>query len=71
MICCIGCMYVYQMFTWGWNQRGTLGHPPETKTENIPSHVKALANVKIVQVITICLNLDSNIEQVVLLDGDL
>nr|VDD36596.1 unnamed protein product [Brassica oleracea] len=21
------------LFTWGWNQRGTLGHPPETKTE--------------------------------------
>lgn len=40
-----------QLFTWGWNQRGTLGHPPETKTENIPSQVKALANVKIVQVI--------------------
>ena len=27
-----------------------MGHPPETKTENIPSQVKALANVKIVQV---------------------
>lgn len=38
-----------QLFTWGWNQRGTLGHPPETKTENTPSQVKALANVKIVQ----------------------
>lgn len=38
------------MFTWGWNQKGTLGHPPETKTENIPSRVKALANVKITQV---------------------
>lgn len=38
-----------RLFTWGWNQRGTLGHPPETKTENIPSQVKALANVKIVQ----------------------
>nr|AAO42843.1 At3g02510 [Arabidopsis thaliana] len=37
------------MFTWGWNQRGTLGHQPETKTENIPSRVKALANVKITQ----------------------
>ncbi|CAF1931462.1 unnamed protein product [Brassica oleracea var. botrytis] len=22
------------LFTWGWNQRGTLGHPPETKTES-------------------------------------
>ncbi|OVA20449.1 Regulator of chromosome condensation [Macleaya cordata] len=38
-----------KLFTWGWNQRGTLGHPPETKTENTPSQVKALANVKIVQ----------------------
>ncbi|CAN6571785.1 unnamed protein product [Malus baccata var. baccata] len=47
-----------KLFTWGWNQRGTLGHPPEiksenipsqSKTENIPSQVKALANVKIVQ----------------------
>ncbi|KAG8384068.1 hypothetical protein BUALT_Bualt04G0079600 [Buddleja alternifolia] len=38
-----------KLFTWGWNQRGTLGHPPETKTENIPSQVKALATVKIVQ----------------------
>ncbi|XP_011011191.1 PREDICTED: ultraviolet-B receptor UVR8-like isoform X3 [Populus euphratica] len=38
-----------KLFTWGWNQRGTLGHPPETKTENIPSQVKALANVNIVQ----------------------
>ncbi|KAL0720037.1 hypothetical protein Bca4012_069361 [Brassica carinata] len=37
------------MFTWGWNQKGTLGHPPETKTENVPSRVKALANVKISQ----------------------
>ncbi|XP_031114509.1 ultraviolet-B receptor UVR8-like [Ipomoea triloba] len=38
-----------QLFTWGWNQRGTLGHAPTSKTENIPSQVKALANVKIVQ----------------------
>ncbi|KAG9458131.1 hypothetical protein H6P81_002639 [Aristolochia fimbriata] len=38
-----------KLFTWGWNQRGTLGHPPETKTENVPSQVKALDNVKIVQ----------------------
>ncbi|KAJ6796766.1 ultraviolet-B receptor UVR8-like [Iris pallida] len=37
------------LFTWGWNQRGTLGHPPETKTEAVPSLVKSLANVKIVQ----------------------
>ncbi|CAF1750175.1 unnamed protein product [Brassica oleracea var. botrytis] len=22
------------LFTWGWNQRGTLGHPPEAKTES-------------------------------------
>ncbi|XP_073033220.1 ultraviolet-B receptor UVR8-like isoform X1 [Primulina eburnea] len=39
------------LFTWGWNQRGTLGHPQETKNENVPSQVKALANVKIIQVI--------------------
>lgn len=40
-----------KLFTWGWNQRGTLGQPPgtKTKTENVPSQVKALANVKIVQ----------------------
>ncbi|KAA8547815.1 hypothetical protein F0562_004244 [Nyssa sinensis] len=38
-----------KLFTWGWNQRGTLGHPPKTKTENIPSQVKALADVKIIQ----------------------
>ncbi|XP_027075425.1 ultraviolet-B receptor UVR8 [Coffea arabica] len=38
-----------KLFTWGWNQRGTLGHPPETKTESIPSQVKALSKVKIVQ----------------------
>ncbi|CAA7018159.1 unnamed protein product [Microthlaspi erraticum] len=38
-----------KLFTWGWNQRGTLGHPPETKTESIPSLVKSLANVKITQ----------------------
>ncbi|KAL8161813.1 hypothetical protein V2J09_013302 [Rumex salicifolius] len=38
-----------KLFTWGWNQRGTLGHPPETKTENVPSQVKALDGVKIVQ----------------------
>jgi len=39
-----------QLFTWGWNQRGTLGHPPETKTESSPGPVDALAGVKIVQV---------------------
>ena len=58
--CCLIYIYIFwgvmvmilvQLFTWGWNQRGTLGHPPETKTENIPSQVKALANVKIVQVL--------------------
>jgi len=38
------------LFTWGWNQRGTLGHPAETKTENIPSQVKALSHAHIVQV---------------------
>ncbi|EMS67335.1 hypothetical protein TRIUR3_20158 [Triticum urartu] len=37
------------LFTWGWNQRGTLGHPPETKTESSPAHVDALIGVKIVQ----------------------
>ncbi|KAL6136741.1 hypothetical protein ACLB2K_062036 [Fragaria x ananassa] len=30
-------------------KRGTLGHPPESKTENVPSQVEALSNVKIVQ----------------------
>lgn len=56
------------MFTWGWNQRGTLGHPPETKTENIPSQVKALANLKIVQVIVVILitiALSLNVERLV------
>ncbi|GAB4832256.1 hypothetical protein Ancab_006271 [Ancistrocladus abbreviatus] len=38
-----------QLFTWGWNQRGTLGHPLATKTENVPSRVKEMANVNIVQ----------------------
>ncbi|KEH17300.1 putative regulator of chromosome condensation 1/beta-lactamase-inhibitor protein II [Medicago truncatula] len=38
-----------KLFTWGWNQRGTLGHPAETKTENIPSQVKALSHAHIVQ----------------------
>ncbi|KAK1264296.1 hypothetical protein QJS04_geneDACA011896 [Acorus gramineus] len=38
-----------KLFTWGWNQRGTLGHPPETKTESVPSQVKALEDVKIIQ----------------------
>ncbi|XP_020586117.1 ultraviolet-B receptor UVR8-like [Phalaenopsis equestris] len=38
-----------KLFTWGWNQRGTLGHPPETKTESVPSLVKALDDVNIVQ----------------------
>nr|CAB3483027.1 unnamed protein product [Digitaria exilis] len=38
-----------RLFTWGWNQRGTLGHPPETKTESSPGPVDALAGVKIVQ----------------------
>lgn len=40
-----------KLFTWGWNQRGTLGHLPETKTEKVPSQAEALANVKIVQVV--------------------
>ncbi|AQK52432.1 regulator of chromosome condensation3 [Zea mays] len=38
-----------RLFTWGWNQRGTLGHPPETKTESSPGPVDALAGFKIVQ----------------------
>uniref|UniRef100_A0A0E0IC63 RCC1-like domain-containing protein n=1 Tax=Oryza nivara TaxID=4536 RepID=A0A0E0IC63_ORYNI len=38
-----------RLFTWGWNQRGTLGHPPETKTESSPAPVDALAGVSIVQ----------------------
>ncbi|KAI4366753.1 hypothetical protein MLD38_022588 [Melastoma candidum] len=38
-----------KLFTWGWNQRGTLGHQPTTKTENVPSQVNALVNVNIVQ----------------------
>lgn len=38
-----------RLFTWGWNQRGTLGHAPGSKTECLPSQVKALENVKIVQ----------------------
>ncbi|KAL9323749.1 hypothetical protein ACSQ67_008606 [Phaseolus vulgaris] len=42
-----------KLFTWGWNQRGTLGHPAENKSENkienIPSQVKDLSSVKIVQ----------------------
>ncbi|KAL2335285.1 hypothetical protein Fmac_016498 [Flemingia macrophylla] len=40
-----------KLFTWGWNQRGTLGYLSETqtKTENIPGQVKALSGVKIVQ----------------------
>ncbi|KAG0450342.1 hypothetical protein HPP92_020990 [Vanilla planifolia] len=38
-----------RLSTWGWNQRGTLGHPPESKTESAPSLVKALAEVNVVQ----------------------
>ncbi|CAM6050589.1 unnamed protein product [Sphagnum compactum] len=38
-----------QLYTWGWNQRATLGHPPAKRTESVPSQVKALAKVKIVQ----------------------
>eukprot|EP00897_Mesotaenium_endlicherianum_P008172 jgi/Mesen1/7383/ME000382S06587 len=45
-ICTDGNVYV-----WGWNQRGTLGHPPDTVSnfESSPSQVKALAGTKIVQ----------------------
>ncbi|KAL2610465.1 hypothetical protein R1flu_029038 [Riccia fluitans] len=38
-----------ELHTWGWNQRATLGHPPQTKTECTPSQVKALKGVRIVQ----------------------
>ncbi|KAL5995732.1 hypothetical protein ACLOJK_025801 [Asimina triloba] len=38
-----------KLYTWGWNQRGTLGQPPESKTENFPTQVKALRHVKIIQ----------------------
>ncbi|BBN20285.1 hypothetical protein MPTK1_8g17940 [Marchantia polymorpha subsp. ruderalis] len=41
-----------QLYTWGWNQRGTLGHPPDKKTESCPSQVKALNGVRIVQAAT-------------------
>eukprot|EP00271_Cylindrocystis_brebissonii_P001995 TRINITY_DN1234_c0_g2_i1.p1 TRINITY_DN1234_c0_g2~~TRINITY_DN1234_c0_g2_i1.p1 ORF type:complete len:774 (+),score=158.02 TRINITY_DN1234_c0_g2_i1:215-2536(+) len=45
-ICANGDVYV-----WGWNQRGTLGHPPDTvaKSESKPSQVKALAGIRVVQ----------------------
>lgn len=46
-----GSILLFQLYTWGWNQRGTLGHPPETKTESVPGLVDALAGVKIVQVL--------------------
>lgn len=48
---CLGAPCRTQLFTWGWNQRGTLGHPPETKTESSPGPVDALAGVRIVQVL--------------------
>ncbi|CAM6090961.1 unnamed protein product [Calypogeia fissa] len=38
-----------QLFTWGWNQRGTLGHAPDQKAEYAPSEVKALSGTRIVQ----------------------
>ncbi|GLJ11985.1 hypothetical protein SUGI_0181500 [Cryptomeria japonica] len=42
-----------QLFTWGWNQRGTLGTKTKTETDTestpTPTQVKALAHVKIVQ----------------------
>ncbi|KAG6524509.1 hypothetical protein ZIOFF_014421 [Zingiber officinale] len=41
--------FLFWLYTWGWNQRGTLGHPPEKKTESVPSLVDALSGVKIVQ----------------------
>lgn len=44
------CVCFFQLYTWGWkwNQRATR-HPPETKTESIPSLVDSLSGVKIVQ----------------------
>ncbi|XP_076883430.1 ultraviolet-B receptor UVR8-like [Bidens hawaiensis] len=38
-----------QLFMWGWNQKGTLGHRPLTKFENKPVQVETPDNVKIVQ----------------------
>jgi alpha-tubulin suppressor-like RCC1 family protein len=38
-----------EVYTWGWNQRGTLGHGHK-KIEREPCKVAALAHVKIVQV---------------------
>lgn len=52
-----------RLFTWGWNQRGTLGHPQESKTECSPSQVVALAHVKIRQAAIggwHCLAVDTN-----------
>eukprot|EP00850_Spirogloea_muscicola_P015095 SM000113S24051 [mRNA] locus=s113:160578:164364:- [translate_table: standard] len=42
---------LWQVFVWGWNQRGTLGHPPDTAAavESTPSQVQSLAEVCIVQ----------------------
>ncbi|CAN6465749.1 unnamed protein product [Victoria cruziana] len=42
------------LFTWGWNQRGTLGHDSdaqsaESKTKDTPIQVKALGHARIVQ----------------------
>jgi hypothetical protein len=31
--------FQWQLYTWGWNQRATLGHPPAMRTESVPSQV--------------------------------
>ncbi|GBG62459.1 hypothetical protein CBR_g30780 [Chara braunii] len=33
------------VLAWGWNQRGTLGHPPSVKCESTPSKVKDLSGI--------------------------
>jgi hypothetical protein len=48
--CLLFVPYRAQLFTWGRNQRGMLGHPPETKMESSAGPVDALVGVKIVQV---------------------
>ncbi|KAG1358739.1 putative Ultraviolet-B receptor UVR8 [Cocos nucifera] len=46
-VCSVKSLESENLFTWGWNQRGTLGHAPETKTESVPSLVKSLAEAKV------------------------
>ncbi|KAH9298425.1 hypothetical protein KI387_030107, partial [Taxus chinensis] len=38
-----------RLYTWGWNQRGTLGTKTKSESTDRPTQVRALANVKIVQ----------------------